>query len=258
MLKKLLRAVTAPARVTAEVPAGQRVYAVGDIHGSRAALSELLDLIAADDRERGPADTRIVFLGDLVDRGPDSAGVVEDLLRLSRERPGVRFVFGNHEEIFLGAVAGEAKSTRMFCRVGGRETALSYGLSAPDYERMDHAELSAWLAQHVPADHVAFLSGFEPSVAVGGYLLVHAGVHPDRALDAQRESDLRWIREPFLGHGKPLGAMIVHGHTISEAVDYRPHRIGIDTGAYMPGGRLTALGMEGAATWEMSVPGDLR
>ena len=252
MLKKLLRAARPPARATGQVPPGQRVYAVGDIHGSRDALMRLIDRIDADDRARGDAETMLVFLGDLVDRGPDSAGVVEHLLQLQAARPGTRFIAGNHEEIFLGAIAGEAKATRLFCRVGGRETSLSYGLSAGDYEGMDHAELSTWLAANVPASHVAFLTAFEPSVAIGSYLLVHAGVHPDRPLDQQRDADLRWIREPFLSHTRPLGAVIVHGHTITEAVEYRPHRIGIDTGAYMENGRLTALGMEGAETWEMS------
>ncbi|NJR79272.1 metallophosphoesterase family protein [Sphingomonas corticis] len=251
MLKKLLRAARTPARAPWQVPPGRRVYAVGDIHGSLAQLDALIAKIDADDRARGPARTDLVFLGDLVDRGPDSAGVVERLLRRSRERADARFIMGNHEEMFLATIAGDAKAARLFCRVGGRETALSYGLDAPTYERMDHAELAAWLAAHVPADHVAFLSAFEEMVGVGDYRFVHAGVRPDKPLDEQRAADLRWIREPFLSHPKPLEAMIVHGHTISEGVDYRPHRIGIDTGAY-EGGPLTALGLESEERWELS------
>lgn len=251
MLKKLLRAARAPARAPCQVPDGRRVYAVGDIHGSLAALDALLVAIDADDRTRPSAATELVFLGDLVDRGPDSAGVVERLLRLSRERTAARFIMGNHEEMFLGTIAGDAKAARLFCRVGGRETTLSYGLDEAAYERMDHAELAAWLAANVPAEHVAFLSAFEEMVSVGTYRFVHAGVRPDRPLDAQRTSDLRWIREPFLAHPKPLEAMIVHGHTISDGVEYRPHRIGIDTGAYVTG-RLTALGLEGGESWELT------
>lgn len=232
----------------ATLPEGQRVYAVGDIHGCADLLDDLIDQIDADDTERGPADTTVIFLGDIVDRGPASAGVIDRLMAFSAARPNVRFLLGNHEEIFLGALEGEPKALRLFCRIGGRETVLSYGMDPAEYERLDYEELVHRLEQLVPAAHKTFLERFEDMVIIGDYAFVHAGVRPGLPLEEQRSSDLRWIRDPFLDHRSPLDKMIVHGHTVTESVDSKPHRIGIDTGAYATG-RLTALGLEGDSTW---------
>jgi serine/threonine protein phosphatase 1 len=122
---------------------------------------------------------------------------------------------------------------------------------APDeYERLDYEALVNRLEQIVPAAHRAFLSAFEQIVVIGDYAFVHAGVRPGTPLDQQRGGDLRWIRDPFLGHRARLDKMIVHGHTITPTVETRTHRIGIDTGAYTTG-RLTALGLEGDQRWEI-------
>ena len=230
------------------IPDGQRVYAVGDIHGCADLLDDLIAQIEADDATRGPAETTVIFLGDIVDRGPASAGVIDRLITLSESRPNVRFLLGNHEEIFLGALDGEPKALRLFCRIGGRETVLSYGMDAAEYERLDYEELVERLGQLVPARHRTFLDAFEDLITIGDYAFVHAGVRPGTPLEDQRSSDLRWIRDPFLDHRGPLAKMIVHGHTVTEAVDPKAHRIGIDTGAYATG-RLTALGLEGDQTW---------
>ena len=118
--------------VTRAIPEGQRVYAVGDIHGRLDLLDDLIAQIEADDRTRGTAQTQIIFLGDLVDRGPDSTGVIERLIGLAEMRGNVRFILGNHEEIFLRALSGDIESLRLFVRIGGRETILSYGVGERD------------------------------------------------------------------------------------------------------------------------------
>ena len=124
------------------------------------------------------------------------------------------------------------------------------GLAAERYDRLDYEEFAGELARLVPPQHVAFVEAFEDLIEIGDYVFVHAGVRPGVALADQRRADLRWIRDPFLDHGGDLPATVVHGHTISDEVDVRRNRIGIDTGAYATG-RLTALGLEGSATWTL-------
>lgn len=249
MLAKLLKSRRLPVWRPA-LPAGRRVYAVGDIHGCATELDQLLAMIAADEAARDTAETTLIFIGDLVDRGPSSRQVIDRLLRLARERHDVRVLAGNHEEIFARALDADPKALRLFCRIGGRETALSYGIGAAEYERLDYDELAAALDSRVPAEHRAFLGELEDMVVLGDYVFVHAGVDPQAELDAQDPTDLRWIRSPFLDHGRPLAKMVVHGHTIADDLDVQPHRIGIDTGAYATG-RLTAIGLEGAEMWRL-------
>jgi len=254
MLKKLLKARRAAAAPAPTIPDGNRVYAIGDIHGCDDQLARLLAAIAEDEATRGPARTTLIFLGDLVDRGPASAAVIERLRQLADTRPDTRFLLGNHEEVFLDALNGDPKALRMFCRIGGRETILSYGVDAAAYDRMDYDELHQAMTRHVPPDHQAFVAGFEDMIVIGDYAFVHAGVRPDTDLASQRNADLRWIRKPFLEHTGSLEKVVVHGHTISETLDVQGHRIGVDTGAYQTG-RLTALGLEGAERWTVQVEG---
>ena len=248
-VKALLNLVRRTPR-TEQVPEGVRVYAVGDIHGRLDLLDDLLARIDEDDAPRGPARTELIFLGDLVDRGPDSKGVVERLMALSATGH-VRFLMGNHEEVFLRAVAGDMRALRFLARIGGRETLFSYGISAEDYRDLDHDDLLALLREKVPAAHIAFLSAFENWIEMGDYLFVHAGLRPGVALEEQKMSDLCWIRDDFLGHRESFGKMVVHGHSITEEVDVRTNRIGIDTGAFATG-RLTAIGLEGGERWFLS------
>lgn len=248
MLAKLFRpSRPAPAASHSAAP-GERLYAIGDVHGCGDELERLLAMIEADDAARAPSRTSLVFLGDLIDRGPSSAAVVARLLALSQERPQTRFLKGNHEEVFLRAIDGDVEALRLFCRVGGRETLMSYGLSRDDYDRLDFAELSDLLPTLIPAAHRDFLDGFEDLVVSGDYAFVHAGIRPEVALEDQLPADLRWIRGSFLDYRRPHPKMIVHGHTITEDVDRQSNRIGIDTGAYSSG-RLTALGIEGRESW---------
>lgn len=250
MISKLFKSRTVAKINQPQIPPGRRVYAVGDIHGRADLLDELIALIEADEQARGPAETTLIFLGDIVDRGPASAAVIDRLRALRAARHDVRFLLGNHEEIFLGALDGEPKALRLFCRIGGRETVLSYGMDAAEYERLDYEELVQRLETLVPDEHRDFLNGFEDIIVIGDYAFVHAGVRPDTPLDLQRTADLRWIRDPFLDHRAALEKTIVHGHTMTDEIERRGHRIGIDTGAYASG-RLTALGIENGETWAL-------
>jgi serine/threonine protein phosphatase 1 len=230
------------------VPKGQRVYAVGDIHGRLDLLDRLLDMIADDDAARGDVRTEIVFLGDLIDRGPDSRGVVQRLLEYSRGPMPTRILMGNHEEVFLQALDGDQRALRFLTRIGGRETIFSYGVTPDEYRSLDYDDLGAVVRARVPAEHRDFLAGFERWVEIGDYLFVHAGLKPKVALKDQALSDLRWIRDEFLLHRDSFGKMVVHGHSITETVDERTNRIGIDTGAFASG-KLTALGLESDRRW---------
>ena len=232
------------AHASAEVPEGQRVYAVGDIHGRLDLFDALIAAIEADDAAAGPAETTVVLLGDLVDRGPDSAGVIARAREWQGRRP-VRILAGNHEEMFLASF-DRPETLKHFLRFGGKETVLSYGIDEREYRKASVEEVQAMMHAHVPAEDRAFLESFEDMVAIGDYLFVHAGIAPDKPLEDQRTRDLRWIREPFLSHPEPHGAVIVHGHTITDEPEDRGNRIGIDTGAYVSG-RLTALVLEGGS-----------
>lgn len=245
MLKTLRRLFdrSEPAPPAASVPAGQRVYAVGDIHGRLDLFEALIAAIEADDAASGPAETTVVLLGDLVDRGPDSAGVVARAREWQRRRK-VQILAGNHEEMFLASF-DKVETLRHFLRFGGKETVLSYGVDRRAYQVASVEEVQAMMHAAVPAEDRAFLESFEDMIAIGDYLFVHAGIAPDVPFEEQTPRDLRWIREPFLSHPEPHGAVIVHGHTITDEPQDRGNRIGIDTGAYNSG-RLTALVLEGA------------
>ncbi len=226
----------------AAVPAGERVYAVGDIHGRLDLFEAMIALIEADDAACEPARTTVILLGDLVDRGPDSAGVVARARAWQRARR-VRILAGNHEEMFLSSFE-DTEVLRHFLRFGGKETVLSYGIDPEAYRRAEIEQVQAMMHTAVSEEERAYIAGFEDMIAIGDYLFVHAGIHPATPLDQQMTKDLRWIREPFLSHSQPHGAVVVHGHTISDAPVERDNRIGLDTGAYVSG-RLTALVLEG-------------
>jgi len=230
------------------VPDGRRVYAVGDVHGCLDALHRLLARIEQDRAARGAAETYIVFLGDLVDRGPDSRGVIEALRTFNV--PGLKpvFLMGNHEEFFLRVLEGDASLVSHWLGFGGLELALSYGLGEGWLLNASPEAIVQELAALVPRAHIAFVRGFADSFRVGDYLFVHAGIRPGMALDQQLPKDTRWIREGFLEDRSDHGVMVIHGHTVTAEPDLQANRIGIDTGAYR-GGHLTALGLEGRERW---------
>ena len=232
-------------------PAGQRIYAVGDIHGRRDLLDRLLALIEADDAARSAAQTQIIFLGDLVDRGSDSRGVIERLMALRASNDNVRLLSGNHEELLIRVYEGDKRATSLFHRVGGRETMISYGMSEADYDAVDLGELATLVPDYVPQEHIDFLKSFDDWIEAGDYLFVHAGIRPGLSIDEQETSDLRWIRRDFTEYKNAFSHMVIHGHTISEGVDVQPNRIGIDTGAFATG-TLTAIAIEGSERWFLS------
>jgi len=229
-------------------PDGHRAYAVGDIHGRLDLLDQILAKIEADDAPRAAAITTIVFLGDLIDRGPQSAQVVE---RLRTYRPDFAepvFLMGNHEEVLLRILAGETEILPDWLRFGGAECARSYGVDPVQLETVEPGTAVRKLRRAVPKDHVTFLSEFADTASFGDYLFVHAGIRPGIPLERQDAEDLRWIRGPFLDDPSDHGVIVVHGHTIAEEVDEQPNRIGLDTGACWTG-VLTAVGLQGNERW---------
>ena len=226
----------------ASVPEGTRWYAIGDIHGCFDLFEKLAEAIEEDDKRCEPADSTVVLLGDLVDRGPDSAKVVEGARQWQQSR-NVRVLAGNHEEMFLESF-DDKSVLRHFLKHGGRETILSYGIPKKEYNEASISTLQERLHELVPQDHRTFMEGFEEFIVAGDFAFVHAGITPGVPLEEQKRRDLLWIRERFLAHDEPHPHIVVHGHTIFEDVDERSNRIGIDTGAFRFG-RLTALVLEG-------------
>lgn len=229
------------------MPPGHAVYAIGDIHGRADLLDVLLDRISSD-AARHPADeTRtLVFLGDYIDRGTSSRGVVDRLL--SDPLPGFATIrlLGNHEEALLDFVDGLAGAMD-WLGYGGLETLLSYGVplrALPnDPDRVK--ELRSALVAALPPEHLAFYRSLLLSHASGDYVFVHAGVRPGVAFEDQHRADLLWIRDEFLRDRDPLpGKVVVHGHTICDLPQDRGYRINIDTGAFVSG-RLTSLVLRG-------------
>ena len=249
MLKRFLRKKNPTRPIdSATIPEGRRVYAIGDVHGRNDLLQRLLDKIVQDDGERGSAESEIIFLGDLVDRGPDSAGVIETAMQAREAFGNVRFLMGNHEEVYLAAATGEEKAVRFFNRIGGRETILSYDITMKEYMQLDMTQLALRIPELFPRNHVDFIASFEDQITIGDYAFVHAGVRPGVPLSEQRPKDLRWIREEFLSAQDPHEKIIVYGHTINDDVVETGTRIGIDTGAYYSE-KLTALALQGTERW---------
>lgn len=218
------------------LPDGHRVYAIGDIHGCADRLWALHRLIAEDLARRPVAAPLLVHIGDYVDRGPDSAGVVA---RLAEGDPlaGIATVnlMGNHERTMIDALEGAGASATDWMISGGREALASWG-GDPDAPR------NTWPG-FVPPEHMAFLRGLALSHQVGGYLFVHAGVRPGVAVAEQTAQDLLTIRNSFLYSEADFGVVVVHGHTPRHAPEVKPNRIAIDTGAVF-GGKLTCAVLE--------------
>ncbi|WBO20809.1 metallophosphoesterase [Sphingomonas abietis] len=237
------------------IPPGERVYAIGDVHGCADELERLLDMIAQDHAARGPARQTVILLGDLVNRGPDSARAVQVARDLLASGTG-RLVKGNHEELFILAGRGDRRAIRTLLAVGGLTTLASFGLTDEEIHGGNYHDLALLLKQRIPRDILAFLDAAEQKIAIGDYLFVHAGIRPGVPITEQNSADLRWIRDEFLTSQAAHGAMVVHGHTITETVAERENRIGIDTGAYQSG-ILTAIGLEGSARWFLSTTAKL-
>ena len=233
------------------MPDGKRIYAIGDIHGHLRLLDDLLGQIVEDAARYPGFEKTLIFLGDYIDRGPDSNGVLQRLCTL--DIPGFNLVFicGNHEEM-MTIFLEEPSRGLVWLRNGGDETLSSYGIavdSAAEKTPDVMADYSRLFLAAVPREQRDFLRALELSYEVGDYLFVHAGIRPGRAIAQQEPEDLLWIREPFLKSHRNHGKVVVHGHSIRfEPEVYpdevAPRRIGIDTGAYK-NGVLTCLALVG-------------
>lgn len=221
----------------AVLPPGQRVYAIGDVHGCLERLVAMHELIAEDLAERPSLDTTLIHLGDYVDRGPESAQVIEWL----RAGPPVAVsrvvnLMGNHEHLMLSAIAGlDAEAAEVWLANGGADSLMSWGVP----RTVSQAE---W-AGRMPVAHLLFLRDLATHLQIGPYFFVHAGIRPGVPIEQQSRHDMLWIREPFLSSKVDHGAVVVHGHTPRQEPTVRPNRIGIDTGAVL-GGSLTCVVLE--------------
>lgn len=215
--------------------ADTRVYAVGDVHGRSDLLARLVDAVLADlDAYSGDNPFHILLLGDLADRGPDTRAVFDMLLQTQRSGIGISALKGNHEAWMEATLAGEKAHLASWWAHGGRQTAQSYGLKLPLSVLAtipDQALLSEFQAA-VPPAHRQALAAMPLMAHAPGHAFVHAGVRPGVPLDQQMEADLLWIRRLFLESSADHGAVIVHGHTPTPSITYRPNRIGIDLGAH--------------------------
>lgn len=241
-LSQLFRRREVPTRA-AEVPAGWRIYVIGDIHGRADLLSQIANQVSTDLAASPNAKSFAIFLGDYVDRGSDSFGVLE---RLTRQDFPIQFVAlrGNHEAMLMAALQNP-ESMPGWYRSGGAETLFSYGVrSRGPHSAEAYQEMAVKFREVFPVDHHSFLRATALHFEAGDYFFCHAGVRPGVALNAQSEADLLWIRDEFLASRKMFERIIVHGHTPVELPEVLPNRFNIDTGAYISG-RLTCLVLEG-------------
>ena len=247
MLSKLFRSRTQVAAPAAPaVPDGTVVWAVGDIHGRLDLLQPLVEAIVADLHASAATRKLVVFLGDYIDRGPDSRGVLRLLAGLSNV-PGVewRFLKGNHEQAMLGFLDDPSAGPK-WCEYGGDNALRSYGLRVPDLAHRTEAwaRVAADLRHKLTAREREFLESLELSVTLGDYFFSHAGARPGVVLERQSPEDLMWIRQPFLNSPAVFERVVVHGHTPTLRVHADHRRIGLDTKAYDTG-VLTALRLQG-------------
>ncbi len=225
----------------------QRVYAIGDVHGRRDLLDAMITRIRGDLASRPHGSARVICLGDYIDRGPDSRGVVETLLALQASDLSADFLLGNHDSYVEAYLSDPDWYDRTYHwlhpTMGGAATLASYGV--PDASEGHPAKTRDAFAAAIPEAHRTFLRDCRQWLRVGGYVFVHAGLRPGVALEAQERDDCIWIREPFLSSTADFGFKVVHGHTIVPTVEHHANRIAIDTGV-AKGGPLTCLVLEGA------------
>jgi len=207
------------------------VYVIGDVHGRLDLLEEMLDWVSTDAQARLRAKACVISVGDLVDRGPNIADVVEVFAAGERDGIALLAVRGNHEEMVIDALDGADAS--VWLMNGGMTTLGSYG-----------ADDLAAFAKRIPKTHESFLRSMPLAYRADDHLVVHAGIRPGIAPEDQSATDLLWMREPFLSDDAHRDFTVVHGHTISRRPEIRPFRVGIDTGAWMSD-TLTCLALDG-------------
>ncbi len=239
------------------------IYAIGDIHGQLDRLKAVHELIERDRQALAGADAPVVHLGDLVDRGPDSRGVLDLLIAGIGAGRNWQVLKGNHDRMFRGFMAdADHHDPRLrpdlwwlHERLGGDKTLASYGVAKAG-ERFLH-DVHAEAQAAVPARHLAFIDGLPSHILAEGCLFVHAGVRPGIDLHDQTEDDLLWMRGDFLTDTRDHGALIVHGHTPEDRVTHHGNRLNLDTGAGY-GRALSVVAIEGAEVFELTPRGRVR
>ena len=234
-------------RAQPAVPTGARIYCIGDVHGRLDLLDLLLEQVRRDDAGRAAAQTEVVLLGDLIDRGPDSAGVVRRAME-SLDWATLSVLKGNHEAAMSDALDGDTSKMKLWLRKGGDAALRSWGVAEQVIASGSAGEVATAATAAIPADQRRWLARRPLALQRGDYYFVHAGIRPGVALEEQRAEDALWIRSEFLSSTRDHGVTVVHGHSAAHEVEERPNRIGIDTGAHASG-RLTALGLEGTQRW---------
>jgi len=210
---------------------GKRVYVIGDLHGCAEEPAILLDHLESS--EGLEEDDLVIFLGDYIDRGPDTRGVLELMLEFQRKFPRSRFLKGNHEDMLLDFLGFGGRLGQAFLYNGGLETIQSYGISVfqPPEE----------MVNTFPPEHFKFLTALESIILVDGFACVHAGLNPLRDIDAQNDNDVLWIRDDFISNVHSFNRTVVFGHTPHQEVFMDiPYKIGLDTGLVF-GNKLTCL-----------------
>lgn len=229
----------------ARAPDGMRLYAIGDVHGRLDLLERMHESIAEELARDRPDEWRIVHLGDYVDRGPDSAGVIDLLISARAADPRFMALVGNHDVGFLDFLRLPDPSG-LFARYGGVDTARSYGVRLDPDDGRAFAGQAAKLRATVPEAHSTFLRGLPYSLEFGDFFFCHAGIRPGVPLDKQAPMDLIWIRDAFLDHPGLHPKVVVHGHTPSPQAQVLANRVNVDTAAFKSN-RLTALVVDGAS-----------
>ncbi len=232
-----------------ERPPNYSIYAIGDVHGCIDQLRDAETKIARDIAETGMPGLTIL-LGDYVNRGPHSAQVIEHLVKPSALGLKRISLCGNHDDLFSKFIRNPDAHLD-WLDMGGHRTLLSYGIDLHQIgikRRGKNGDLKDMLARRIPADHQQFLADLPISMRIGQLFFVHAGIRPGVALDAQKDRDLLWIREPFLSEGAGIASVfVIHGHTPNPTPSTGPQRIGIDTGVFYSG-KLAVLKIDGGRT----------
>ena len=231
------------APVRPSIPAGQRLYCIGDIHGRLDLLQELHRKVEDDARDYDGHKT-LVYLGDYIDRGEHSKEVIDLLLASPLAGFKTVFLMGNHEQTLLDFLL-HPRDVASWLTFGGRATLQSYGVAMfREFLSGDIDVLRDEFETKLPRSHLEFYRSCQMTYVVGAYCFVHAGIRPGVALGEQNYQDLLWIRGDFIDSGAIHEHIVVHGHSITSEVEWMPNRIGIDTGAFNSG-VLTCLVLEG-------------
>jgi serine/threonine protein phosphatase 1 len=239
----------------AAIEPGERIYAIGDVHGRLDLLADLLGMIRRDQAGRPEARVRVILLGDVVDRGPDSAEIVRRLMSYTRASNRFVVLKGNHEQMMVESVQGAMATMQAWLGLGGVATLKSWGVAADVLAEKQIPPIAKAARKVVSDAELRWLDERPLTYASGDYLFVHAGIRPGVPLADQHPGNLLWIREPFLSWDGPHPAFIVHGHSArSERPEFRGSRVGLDTGAFRTG-KLTALGLEGGRRWLLATNG---